>query len=93
MSGWKCIDKENFHAPRDSRSVFLGFSEITECEKEGLVCPLGAVCNRQKDSGYTCACKDGYEVIYPAEGKSKCQGIKISDNLELDSKTESIEII
>ena len=66
--------------PSDSRSVFLGFSDITECEKAGLMCPLGTVCEGQKDSGYTCACNDGYIKIPSAEGNSKCQGIKISEN-------------
>ena len=58
----------------DSRLVFLGFSEITECEKTGLVCSSGEVCKSQKDSGYTCACKDGFKKILLRKGKSACVG-------------------
>ena len=60
----------------DSRLVFVGFSEITECEKAGLVCSPREVCKSQKDSGYTCACKDGFEEILLEKGKSTCQGSK-----------------
>ena len=60
----------------DSRLAFLGFSEITECEKAGLVCFPGKVCKSQNESGYTCACKDGFEEILQGKGKNACLGSK-----------------
>ena len=72
---WSCIDKF-FCASSDSGLVFLGFSEITECEKAGHACPPGKVCKSQKDSGYGCACKDGYEEILLEKGNSTCRGSK-----------------
>ena len=55
---------------------FLGFSEMTECEKNDLVCPTGKVCKTNKGD-YWCACKDGYEDIPLGAGKTVCKGREI----------------
>ena len=54
---------------------FLGFSEMTECEKNDLVCPTGKVCKTNKGD-YWCACKDGYEEIVHGAGDATCKGRK-----------------
>ena len=53
----------------------LGFSEITECEKNGLVCPPEMVC-KTENGKHRCACKDGYEEILLGAGNSTCRGSK-----------------
>ncbi|XP_020626399.1 fibrillin-1-like [Orbicella faveolata] len=52
----------------------LGFSEITECEKNGLVCPPEMVC-KTENGKHRCACKDGYEEILLGAGNSTCRDI------------------
>jgi len=55
---------------------FLGFSEMTECEKNDLVCPTGKVCKTNKGN-YWCDCKDGYDVILLGAGETACKGREI----------------
>ena len=55
---------------------FLGFSEITKCDKNDLVCPTGKVCKTNK-TDYWCACKDGYEEILFEAENTTCKGRKI----------------
>ena len=55
---------------------FLGFLELTECEKNDFVCPTGKVCKTNKRD-YWCACKDGYEEIVHGAGDTTCKGSKV----------------
>ena len=53
-----------------SLHVFL--SEMTECEKNGVVCSANEACRKVK-GGFSCGCKKGYEMV-DAGGKNSCQG-------------------
>ena len=77
MYSWECT-KEQFCilSPVIHAFFFLGFSEMTECEKNDLVCATGKVCKTNKGD-YLCACKDGYEEILHGAENTTCKGKKI----------------